>query len=110
MLPPVVREHRLPHGDGLRQGLTVEKHDASWGGVVAADRHGMPFRPVLRLRSARAPSKRGASPASAGRSPSGRTGWRGGVCSRSEEHTSELQSLMRISYAVFCLHKKNKTK
>src|SRR3546814_10775375 len=29
---------------------------------------------------------------------------------RSEEHTSELQSLMRISYAVFCLKKKNKTK
>src|SRR3546814_1206462 len=27
---------------------------------------------------------------------------------RSEEHTSELQSLMRISYAVFCLHKKQK--
>src|SRR3546814_10003537 len=27
-------------------------------------------------------------------------------CSRSEEHTSELQSLMRISYAVFCLKKK----
>src|SRR3546814_10075160 len=27
---------------------------------------------------------------------------------RSEEHTSELQSLMRISYAVFCLNKKNK--
>src|SRR3546814_1795769 len=29
---------------------------------------------------------------------------------RSEEHTSELQSLMRISYAVFCLKKKNVTK
>src|SRR3546814_1926734 len=29
---------------------------------------------------------------------------------RSEEHTSELQSLMRISYAVFCLKKKTKTK
>src|SRR3546814_1717166 len=28
---------------------------------------------------------------------------------RSEEHTSELQSLMRISYAVFCLNKKTKT-
>src|SRR3546814_7989727 len=28
---------------------------------------------------------------------------------RSEEHTSELQSLMRISYAVFCLKKKNRT-
>src|SRR3546814_9133864 len=27
-------------------------------------------------------------------------------CNRSEEHTSELQSLMRISYAVFCLKKK----
>src|SRR3546814_6914151 len=35
-----------------------------------------------------------------------------GACSlpnRSEEHTSELQSLMRISYAVFCLKKKNKS-
>src|SRR3546814_5360485 len=30
--------------------------------------------------------------------------------SRSEEHTSELQSLMRISYAVFCLKKKKKNK
>src|SRR3546814_8109980 len=29
---------------------------------------------------------------------------------RSEEHTSELQSLMRISYAVFCLKKKKSTK
>src|SRR3546814_1922099 len=29
---------------------------------------------------------------------------------RSEEHTSELQSLMRISYAVFCLKKQNKNK
>src|SRR3546814_9269746 len=36
----------------------------------------------------------------------------GGRCGggRSEEHTSELQSLMRISYAVFCLKKKTKTK
>src|SRR3546814_4389505 len=32
----------------------------------------------------------------------------GGVW-RSEEHTSELQSLMRISYAVFCLKKKNRS-
>src|SRR3546814_3353090 len=31
---------------------------------------------------------------------------RGGAVRRSEEHTSELQSLMRISYAVFCLKKK----
>src|SRR3546814_5695362 len=32
-----------------------------------------------------------------------------GCGDRSEEHTSELQSLMRISYAVFCLKKKKKT-
>src|SRR3546814_7823943 len=32
-----------------------------------------------------------------------------GEASRSEEHTSELQSLMRISYAVFCLKKKKNT-
>src|SRR3546814_2103472 len=32
------------------------------------------------------------------------------VTTRSEEHTSELQSLMRISYAVFCLQKKIKQK
>src|SRR3546814_4452436 len=32
-----------------------------------------------------------------------------GADRRSEEHTSELQSLMRISYAVFCLKKKTKT-
>src|SRR3546814_11367701 len=31
------------------------------------------------------------------------------ISSRSEEHTSELQSLMRISYAVFCLKKKNRS-
>src|SRR3546814_3049658 len=31
------------------------------------------------------------------------------AANRSEEHTSELQSLMRISYAVFCLKKKTKT-
>src|SRR3546814_1625964 len=31
-----------------------------------------------------------------------------GCTARSEEHTSELQSLMRISYAVFCLKKKKK--
>src|SRR3546814_10316033 len=38
-----------------------------------------------------------------------RDGHHGHICGgvRSEEHTSELQSLMRISYAVFCLKKKN---
>src|SRR3546814_1577204 len=38
-----------------------------------------------------------------------RDGVRRSVPGRSEEHTSELQSLMRISYAVFCLKKKKDT-
>src|SRR3546814_6275356 len=41
--------------------------------------------------------------------PEGRREVRGGAA-RSEEHTSELQSLMRISYAVFCLNKKTTDK
>src|SRR3546814_5981675 len=48
---------------------------------------------VARMRAAR--SDRGAGRA-------------GAALGRSEEHTSELQSLMRISYAVFCLKKKKK--
>src|SRR3546814_2562149 len=40
----------------------------------------------------------------------GRVNLRLGLFVRSEEHTSELQSLMRISYAVFCLKKKKKKK
>src|SRR3546814_2116970 len=61
--------------------------------------------PIVRA----APSTRGRPSA---RPPSRRhhenTGRRVAPAGRSEEHTSELQSLMRISYAVFCLKKKNK--
>src|SRR3546814_1987903 len=39
--------------------------------------------------------------------PGSKGGWLLVRDARSEEHTSELQSLMRISYAVFCLKKKN---
>src|SRR3546814_3637252 len=42
----------------------------------------------------------------AGKAPRDPAPWRGQPAVRSEEHTSELQSLMRISYAVFCLKKK----
>src|SRR3546814_5499355 len=47
-------------------------------------------------------------PLSSARNQISRPLWRGPIPSfgRSEEHTSELQSLMRISYAVFCLKKK----
>src|SRR3546814_3871691 len=60
-----------------------------------------------RVRSALARPAEGARkpPKSAARAPLG-----GRAASlRSEEHTSELQSLMRISYAVFCLKKKKNT-
>src|SRR3546814_10381549 len=63
---------------------------SSAGSRRAAANHGTtpsPIQPVRREISARPASNR-----------------------RSEEHTSELQSLMRISYAVFCLKKKNKHK
>src|SRR3546814_1971821 len=40
--------------------------------------------------------------------PASRTNKNGAIaCARSEEHTSELHSLMRTAYAVFCLNKKN---
>src|SRR3546814_6495032 len=56
----------------------------------------------------------GGSQAVAFRAASGGQGCRRrrvqGADARSEEHTSELQSLMRISYAVFCLKKKKQTK
>src|SRR3546814_2175834 len=42
------------------------------------------------------------------RDEAGRDGGAARIDDRSEEHTSELQSLMRTSYAVFCLKKKNK--
>src|SRR3546814_3455433 len=40
--------------------------------------------------------------------PDGKVAARAALATRSEEHTSELQSLMRISYAVFCLKKKKR--
>src|SRR3546814_2338916 len=70
-------------------------------------RSGLVQLPRLRRRAPRPPGRRGARaiadrPRHAG--PGARM-----APPRSEEHTSELQSLMRISYAVFCL-KKKKTK
>src|SRR3546814_5743999 len=73
---------------------------------LASGRLGRPFRLSLRPdgppgppgeRGAGVPSVPLPSAAAAGRSGHGR---------RSEEHTSELQSLMRISYAVICMKKK----
>src|SRR3546814_7826853 len=56
----------------------------------------------------RSPPATTASPTASRVSASGRSArqCQNSAASRSEEHTSELQSLMRISYAVFCLKKK----
>src|SRR3546814_2602372 len=59
---------------------------------------------VLKVhQGANGTASRHLAPAAAGRANRATAGRDG----RSEEHTSELQSLMRISYAVFCLKKKN---
>src|SRR3546814_1874377 len=66
-------------------------------------------RSVLGAAQADRVERVGASrPRSGGGGVGGHGPVRGGV--RSEEHTSELQSLMRISYAVFCLKKKKRKK
>src|SRR3546814_3203271 len=58
-------------------------------------------------RSAACCSSRGSRPHRPARRRSSEVHWHFvGFARRSEEHTSELQSLMRISYAVFCLKKK----
>src|SRR3546814_7576983 len=76
-----------------------------------------PHDPFATLRATARPGGLG-DPGSgfAGRGAGGGPGRGAGLCPprlcrvsrRSEEHTSELQSLMRISYAVFCLKKKKK--
>src|SRR3546814_6860145 len=59
------------------------------------------------------PDRRACAPGGSSRPPSGqaslcrRLGWRTRCPKRSEEHTSELQSIMRHLYAVFCLKKHN---
>src|SRR3546814_9659330 len=69
------------------------------------------FRSAMRKPPA-APAFAGATVTSSepARSPHWRTSPAPRRTSRSEEHTSELQSLMRISYAVFCLKKKKRRK
>src|SRR3546814_2664761 len=74
--------------------------------------HDDALRAIGRVEFAVAPSRAdgaksggGPDPRDPSWTPRGRT-----IAPRSEEHTSELQSLMRSSYAVFCLKKKKHTK
>src|SRR3546814_1373438 len=67
------------------------------------------FPPVSASAKKRSILKRLFSERNAMYLPSGEIAGETFIRPRSEEHTSELQSLMRISYAVFCLQKKHKT-
>src|SRR3546814_4734807 len=82
-----------PHGQGLRHGAARDQPRQAVGRNTAHPYHEGGPRPGRGQPGGRGP------------------GWhrRGRDHLRSEEHTSELQSLMRISYAVFCLKKKTES-
>src|SRR3546814_2626769 len=61
---------------------------------------------ALRHRAGGRPAVSADAAAGLGAGAGGTAGRAGALATRSEEHTSELQSLMRNSYAVFCLNKK----
>src|SRR3546814_3757864 len=83
--------------DGGKAGNDIELSDDVFGVEPRAD--------ILhRVVTWQLEKRRGTARGARERSDVARTGKK-----RSEEHTSELQSLMRISYAVFCLKKKKKT-
>src|SRR3546814_5304716 len=95
------RNHRLRPGGWSRHGPQVKAGVTGWGG---RERRGSPddARASGRgYRSRQQPRRRCEWPADLANGRVHRV--------RSEEHTSELQSLMRISYAVFCLNKKKYT-
>src|SRR3546814_2488846 len=80
----------------------LDQHD------LALERPGLKqlfHRPTLPSCPNRFPADRGGRPSAGAPLPSSLPPRRSAPVPRSEEHTSELQSLMRISYAVFCLKK-----
>src|SRR3546814_979143 len=93
------RPPRSTRTDTLFPYTTLFRSRDDIGSLVDRPHRDVPFGSV-KARGRTAPDGR----PDAGRAASGTSGRR--PRSRSEEHTSELQSLMRISYAVFCLKKK----
>src|SRR3546814_4570308 len=93
---------RSTRTDTLFPYTTLFRSMAGWAATVAE-------RSAARIRQrsiARPPTPRGGLPKISSRAAPPNAA----RCRRSEEHTSELQSLMRISYAVFCLKKKKSYK
>src|SRR3546814_961730 len=109
------QQHRQRHAVDMAQHMREEEHRHDVSAISAprrSPRHdGFSLRqrgfsicrfPRLRVRRHR--------PTRADVPVPSRSRFRPSPIPRSEEHTSELQSLMRISYAVFCLKKKKKPK
>src|SRR3546814_3773678 len=90
---------RLTRAGKLGEATALIQHLVQGGGAAEPARTGsstiIDAEPVAADAAARQPARPAASS--------------GGGSARSEEHTSELQSLMRNSYAVFCLKKKKET-
>src|SRR3546814_9117086 len=90
------------NGDSRRAGVRGCRWRAAWKGKWVPGAW-----PEARGRTAPGPTWSG-SACRCGYAAADSTRCRGGSAVRSEEQTSELQSLMRISYAVFCLKKKKR--
>src|SRR3546814_2159680 len=82
---------------------SVRLHDAETASAIP--RVNAAMARAVAVRSYRGKS----APPSVRAVTSASTEYKGVLPARSEEHTSELQSLMRISYAVFCLKKKTQS-
>src|SRR3546814_9969654 len=94
----------FPYTTLFRSGRSEDGDGAGRGGALGQRRH-----PADLLDLHRADGTGRAEEGDAGRDPQRQLRRQAAGEPRSEEHTSELQSLMRISYAVFCLKKKKKT-
>src|SRR3546814_10862657 len=100
--PPALvgdRARRAAAAVSARQFRRARAADA----VAGRDRPRIADRLARKRRRAAAMGRRGTSARCAGTERRARNG---GDAARSEEHTSELQALMRTSYAVFCLKQK----
>src|SRR3546814_8961594 len=99
---------RFPYTRPFRSDrvLAGYHHAVACGGRLAVDRDRAGRGHQIGLAAGAEPVRDGLSGGDRGAEHRGVLVDRQGVVVRSEEHTSELQSLMRISYAVFCLKKK----
>src|SRR3546814_2935301 len=104
------RQHRFLHVGQIEQ--TRQQHRTEVGNrcthrMTAGAEHIPEHRWARSRRPTSTPTVAARSSSLGLVSPAAAMPDRSPLMSRSEEHTSELQSLMRISYAVFCLKKKN---